>query len=122
MALTTTMTGEEAIVYPSGSCYIGQTRTIEDGSVLKHGKGHLVSAAKIIHPVTGNHCPITEANASYAKWTEIDGEWCNDEPHGHCVFREHSGGADPVILYDGMWTMGVITPAHDPTKPVESTT
>ena len=100
-------TRDEAIVYANGTCYIGHTLTTSDGSVMKHGTGHLTTVAKVIDPITGRHLTMTEANASCAKWTEMEGEWLNDEPHGHCVLREHSGGADPVVLYDGLWIMGI---------------
>jgi len=102
----TLCTRYEAIVYANGTCYIGDTVTTSDGTVMKHGFGHLTTAAKVFDPVTGRHLTMTEANASSAKWTEMEGEWLNDEPHGHCVLREHSGGADPIVVYDGEWIMG----------------
>lgn len=98
---------DEVITYANGACYIGDTATTSDGTVMKHGIGHLTTAAKVIDPVTGRQLIMTEANASCAKWTEMEGRWFNDEPHGHCVLREHSGGADPIVVYDGEWVMGI---------------
>ena len=95
---------EEAICYPNGSCYIGEVSP--DG--LKHGKGQLSTAAIVVN-IRGDECitgitvTMTEANACFAKWTEYEGEWVNDKMHGPGIMREMRGDGSSVIVYEGLW-------------------
>ena len=39
-------------------------------------------------------------------WTEYEGEWCNDLPHGYGTTRNCCGDGKKEVIYEGVWVDG----------------
>jgi len=84
------------IHHDNGSMYQGFVN--ENGE--KHGQGTFKTEI-YISGIVGDD------NSHLAKWTEMEGQWCNGLLHGQGIMREMSDKGIVRVVHDGIWDTGV---------------
>jgi hypothetical protein len=82
----------------------GEDDSMYEGCVNELGEKHGAGLFKTAIYISGL---VGDDNSHLAKWTEYEGEWCNDLLHGHGVMRNMCNKGVIKIAHDGMWDNGV---------------
>lgn len=77
--------------YVNLTLYIGEWKLMDDGTKVKHGQG------KIVFPGVSNSHDKQIGNE------EFDGQWHEDQMHGHGTYKFTSGN-----VYTGNWEKGIM--------------